>query len=315
MIKHRPTRRALRSLAIHAIPGPLRASRCLAISGLPRSGTSWLAKVLSLADGVAYYFEPDHELEASYWYKYLGPNDTDVRLERHLNRWMRGRCHSHYSRAEQGLRELCRAPFAHTVMLKWVRFPGAMHWIGTQFPNLQIVQIVRHPIPQFLSWQTRDWDPGFTLQLLLTQADLMDGPLRAFRANMERAQTYWEKAAAFWGALARLQLDAHRDHWVFVEHEWLCQAPEERLRWLFGKLELDWNQEVAEFISPKRKRSSGPGYGARRDSRAEIHKWKSKIGADQMRQVASTLEPFDLPFYRDLEPEAFGAPDTRNFNA
>ena len=64
------------------MPTPRFASRRIAVSGLPRSGTSWLAKALSLAPRVSYYFEPDYVLDSGYWYKYLSRDATDSVLDR-----------------------------------------------------------------------------------------------------------------------------------------------------------------------------------------------------------------------------------------
>jgi len=169
------------------------------VVGLPRSGTSWLAKALSLGPGISYYFEPDVLLPANPLYRYLPPEADEPVLERVLAEHLDGRAVDEYVIAEQGLRELLARPRARTVLVKWVRAGLMLEWIGARFPGLSLVQIVRHPVPLFLSWRQRDWDPDFNLQQLLSQRALMAGPLAPLADTLSHAEGFWEKAAAFWG--------------------------------------------------------------------------------------------------------------------
>ena len=63
---YRHIRPFARQILAKCMPGPVRAKRRIAVVGMPRSGTSWLAKALSLCDGVSYYFEPDQRLGFEY---------------------------------------------------------------------------------------------------------------------------------------------------------------------------------------------------------------------------------------------------------
>ena len=64
----------------------MRERRCVIVAGLPRSGTSWLAKGLSFARDFTYYREPDNvdmvaEAEDRFWTLYLtGHQDDAVHL-------------------------------------------------------------------------------------------------------------------------------------------------------------------------------------------------------------------------------------------
>jgi len=301
----RHIRPRLRQALARTLPGPVRARRRIAVVGLPRSGSSWLARALSLAPGVAYYFEPERELGPAYYYAYRGASDSDPALLGHVRRSLAGRVVQESAIAEHSLDRLAAVPFAGTVLLKWVRLSLCLEWLNRHFPDLMVVQIVRHPVPQFLSWQARGWNPGRrALSLLLEQEALMDGPLRPFAGVMRSAESYWERAGAFWGAVAHLQWRSHRPRWVLAEHEWYCLDPESRIRGLVECLGLEWGDRIAEFLRPDRARSSGPGYGRRRDPRDEIHKWQGRITALELRELESVLRIFDLPFYPGLDPEA-----------
>jgi len=280
--------------------------------GLPRSGTSWLAKAISLSPRVSYYFEPDKRLGNEYMYRYLPPGGVDPRLAAFINKSLYGRINDEYTIAEQGLPEILSHPFSKTVLVKLVRLPLALDWLAMQFPDLAVLQIVRHPAPQFLSWRDRKWNPGRALKLLLGQQELMDGPLSPYKDVMRAAGSFWEQAGAFWGAVAKLQLQSHREGWYLFEHEWYCGNAVDRIRWQLEQLGLSWTPEIERFISGGTGRPSGPGYGRHRDSRAEIHKWEDKLTATELQELEATVKYFELPFYPGLDPEHTWQSGNRN---
>ncbi|WP_426417961.1 hypothetical protein [Aestuariirhabdus sp. LZHN29] len=273
------------------------------MSGVPRSGTSWLAKTLSLCKGVDYYFEPDEALGPDYYDKYLAAGDRDDQLLNHLQRSLGGRVVNEYAIAEKGLREIIGRPFADVVLVKWVRMSLALEFFGVNFPDVPVVQLVRHPVPQFLSWRQRGWDPQYVLQGICKQEVLINGPLRMHAKQMKAQHDFWGSAATLWGVMTTMQLRAHRPQWILKEHEWYCTDPIPRMRWLIETLGLSWTERAEEFLSPNRSKASGPGYGGRRDPAHELSKWRSQITQQELHVIASALEPFELPFYPNLNPE------------
>ena len=302
-------RPVMRNTLASLMPAPRFARQHLAVSGLPRSGTSWLARALSLAPRVSYYFEPDHVLDESYWYKYLPRDGSDEGLERHMQAVLAGKVRHEYVIAEQGFREMATHAFSDTVLVKWVRLVLALDWIAVHAPGLQIIQTVRHPVPLTLSWRAHDWDPGYSLQRLLKQDSLMQGPLQPFADIMREAGSFWEQAGAFWASVAYLQWQFHRPGWVLKEHEWYCLHAEERIGWLAGEMGLDISEKMREFINCRSSGSTGPGYGAARDPKAEIHKWEDKISSSELAELEQVVSRFSLPFYPGMDPEAFRKDD------
>jgi hypothetical protein len=242
-------------------------------------------------------------LPPEYHFRYVAEDEKDEYLRDHIDRSFRGKITDEYTIAEQSLWDLLLRPLSCTVLVKWVRLCLSLDWIAKHFPGVTVVQIVRHPVPLFLSWKTRDWDPGHNLQLLLCQEGLMKGRLAPYVTIMTRAQSYWEKAAALWGAINFMQWKAHRPHWIFRLHEWYCYNPENRIRWLAENLGLIWTKESHDFLRPDRKILRGPGYGRKRDSRSEIDKWRGKIGSTEIKQIHSVLKEFNLPYFRGTDPD------------
>ena len=293
----------LRRQLFHWLPGPSRAHRFVAVAGLPRSGTSWLGKALSLADNVFYYFEPDQCLAAEHRYRYVSPEAEHAELVNNIDAALKGQLYSEYITTEMGLSDIVAQSSAETVLLKWVWLSFSLDFIAAHYPDIKVVQIIRHPIPQFMSWQQRDWDPGYALKQVLAQPLLMEGLLQPHAAMMHDARSYWEKAVAFWVATLILQQHAHANHrdkgWVLQPHEWFCEMPEQRIGDLISQLGLQWNAQVAKFLAPDRPGKSGAGYGQPRDPRQEINKWKSNVSATEQSEVNALLERYDVPFYRE----------------
>ena len=287
------------------MPAPRFARRHLAVSGLPRSGTSWLASALSFAPRVSYYFEPDRKLDHSYWYKYLPQHAADPVLEQHVQAALAGKVRHDDVIVEQGFQKMATHVFSGTVLVKWVKLVLAADWIAVKVPHLKIIQTVRHPVPLVLSWRARDWDPGYSLQRLLAQESLMQGPLRPFADTMQDAGSFWEQAGAFWASIAYLQWQSHRPGWVLKEHEWYCMHAEERISWLASEMGLAVSDRMLEFINGRSSGSSGPGHGAARDPKKEIHKWENKISSAELAELEQVVSRFSLPFYPGLDPEAF----------
>ncbi|MCB1878013.1 MAG: sulfotransferase [Chromatiales bacterium] len=300
--------RAARRMLAQTVPSPVFDTRKIMVVGLPRSGTSWLAKGLSLSPGVSYYFEPDHHWPTHTRYIYLPSDQHSPELHALVRKALEGRVRDEYAVAELDWGGLLKQPLAKTVLTKFVRLPLAVDWLDTQFPQARIAQIIRHPVPLILSWQARGWRPDRQVERLLAQKPLMSKELKPYRFAMTSAEGYWEKAAAFWAATTVRQLNARRPGNLLVQHEWLCQAPQERFGWLYDQLGLEKGEDLSRFLNGNLRKDAGPGYGRWRDPRSEIHKWKDQIDADALRQVKRVAERFELPVYRELDPEDLLAP-------
>ena len=132
-------RSVARNTLASIMPAPRFARHYLAVSGLPRSGTSWLGSALSFAPRVSYYFEPDRMLDQSYWYKYLPQHAADPALEQHMHLSLAGKILDEDVIVEQGLKEMATHVFSRTVLVKCVKLVLAADWIAVKFPHLKIV--------------------------------------------------------------------------------------------------------------------------------------------------------------------------------
>ncbi|MCB2049425.1 MAG: sulfotransferase [Novosphingobium sp.] len=296
--------------------------RQVIISGLPRSGTSWVGKAMSFAPGFTYYREPDNSDHVKgaagreWWYRYLKAGDDVPQYSDHMDRALVGKVATKFTMVQNPgpiMRLVPRRfkvigevfPFLYIrepdVVVKLERASLKLDWLAARYPQARIVSLVRHPGGQFLSFKQLGWEPE--VNWLLSDERLMEEYLSPFADVMRSAKTFWEKAGAFWGAHAYVALkqtqNGARHH--FVPFEWLCADGPARLRELSDRLGMTWTAEAQEFAAPG-SGVDGPTYSLRRDSIAQIDKWRKSVEPADIEACRAFAEPFGLPIYADFDP-------------
>jgi hypothetical protein len=306
-----------------------RSTRRLLVAGMPRSGTSWLAKALSLADGFTYYREPDnpeHVSGAKPYFRslYLSREMSDPGYESHIARALDGRIATPFTLAENLPLSLRRCttvlskiplldrlgvqlsrivtPRPKNVLAKLVFANLTLERLAWRFPFAKQVYIVRHPCGQFESWKRQGWEPR--PEKLLGCTALREDHLELFEPAIRSAETFWERAGAYWGAINYVihrQSDGnHAQH--RIQFEWLCEAPTERMRLLSETLRLNWNTAVERFLQRSNKNGSDLPYSLERDSRGQIAKWKQVLRRREIDECRKYVELFGIPLYPEFEP-------------
>lgn len=295
--------------------------RRIIVAGMPRTGTSWLAKALSHAPRFTYYREPDnweHVDGAEPYFPRLylpsGSDDGNYRLlmERALN----GKLATGFTMIQDPGPLLNRLPRRwrrrvnwppilylrkRHVLVKLVYSNLALDWLHEHFPEAQQVYVMRHPCGQFASWQRLGWTPD--PHELLESEPLVHDYLEPFAALIRSARTFWEKAGALWGAtnLVVAKQRERRPARVILQFEWLCEDPLSRFRSLYNRLDLAWTPAARHFLEQHDRRDDR-SYSMQRRSREEIDRWRSELSARDIEECRRFAEPFGLPFYPDFQP-------------
>lgn len=301
--------------------------RCVIVAGLPRSGTSWLAKCLSFAPGFTYYREPDNwervpGAERRFIFLYLDRDHDDAAYRRLLTRASAGQVATAYTMSEDPgplLRLLgkpgrrlgerfpvlfCRRPH---VLVKLVHASLNLEWISANLPDARQIYIFRHPCGQFESWKRLGWEPR--LEGLLENPRLVADHLRPFEDLLRSAQGFWERVGAYWAAtmhvVHRQSQGDHRRH--LVAYEWLCGAPIPRFQEVYRQLGLEWNSAVEQFIRRSNTGADTRHSSLQRVSAIQVDGWKARLSGDEIEACRRFVEPFGLPYYPDFEPNV-GSP-------
>ena len=295
----------------------------IVVAGLPRSGTSWVGKALSFADGCTYFREPDNfdhvpGALASFRWTYLPADRRDGAFEQQLQRALRGEERHPTVMSEDPGPILARLPprlryhlgsrfpalylTQGRVLVKLIFSNLALGWIASAVPNARLVPVLRHPCGTYASWRRLGWSPE--PQRLLLDERLMEDHLGPFERAIAEADGYWERAGAEWGAVAVVldrQAKAHPD-WLVVQHEWLCQSPVERFADLYRALGLAPSTSAARFLTASDRSGDEAQRSLRRDSANEADKWKRSLDPADIAACRRVVERFELPWYPEFEP-------------
>ncbi len=301
---------------------PERRQRVI-VAGLPRSGTSWLAKVLSFARDFTYYREPDNvdmveEAEDRFRTLYLTRDHDDPAYRRLMSRALDGRLTTRFTMREdpgplitalgnkRGIRIAQRFPVLffrkRHVLVKLVNSNLNLAWFTANFPDARQLFVVRHPCGQFESWRRLGWEPD--PRALLENRRLVEDHLAPFADLIARADGFWERAGALWAATVYV---VHRqtqagDPRTVVAYEWLCGDPLPRFQDLYRRLAMAWTAGAERFLRAADTESDPGTYSMRRPTARQVDKWKQRLGPEDIEACRRFTEPFGLPYYPDFEP-------------
>jgi Sulfotransferase family len=282
------------------------------LSGCPRTGTSWTGKVLSLAPSIRYVREPvlqgKPERDDECRFRYRTADDEAPEYEHAwravlrpsflmANPWLVSQSSSWWKR---------RVPFLPAQLLvKENHASLALEWMADHF-NMRIVISIRHPCGVVASaMRLANLKHSFIeLDWILNQPALMEQYFTpGDREWMSQQTDPIARAAVGYGVVYKVigdQLCRHPE-WTLVYHWALCADPMGQFRRVFDALHLDFPaRRVEELLSNSTEHDDGETYGLNRVSSREPEKWKSELTPTQIDTVASVIERFKLPFYRDF---------------
>ena len=309
-------------LAIPDLP-----DRPILITGMPRSGTTWVGRVLCAGNGAGYLNEPFNlatspgtmRVPVDHWFATVTvENEREIvraleqllRFEYPLGQELR-RCRTYVDLLDtfrtwrsfvrsRGLRPLVKEP--HAVF--------SAEWFARRLGS-DVVVTVRHPAAVVSSWKRLDWN--FDFAHLLGQPALVRGLLSPFRSDMERAlepsHDVVDRAALLWHVIYRT-VAGYRERFPsfhVVRQEDLSREPMEGYRALYEALALPLTREAENAIAaasgaanPKETSVEKP-HETRLDSRANLTSWKRRLSDDEVDRIRNVTEETAALFYGDNE--------------
>ena len=241
------------------------------VTGVIRSGTTFIGKILSLPLEVDYIHEPFNTgcgmPGMDRRYRYVRPSldttemqrlhdrttdllDYDVSLQtvyygddpwyRNLAKWLVG------SRGPFYLRLAKANPFHTAAVLKDPTASMMAKYLHERF-EVRPVVVIRHPVSLVASFRRLDWWP--TAEKLLEQPALVRDHLDAKTTSVPSADPdlpdHMADACHHWCLVNQVLLDwADTYDWRIVRHETLCASPLETFHRLYDDLDLPWSERV-----------------------------------------------------------------------
>jgi hypothetical protein len=297
------------------------------VTGIHRSGTTWVGKMLAASQEVAYVSEPLNvhhrpgvlRVPTRYWYTYLcADNQADflpalretVGLRYHLGREIGslrsvkdvGRMLRDFGWFTRGrlrqARALLKDPFA----------VFSAPWFAGQL-GCRVIIMVRHPLPFVSSLKRLGW--SFDFRNLLVQPLLMRDHLEPYRAEMERQisapQDVIDQGSLLWRMVYAV-VDGFRaayPDFVVVRHEDLSCQPLERFRDLYASLGLDFTPEVQQALAEASQSSNPEELSAQRvhavklDSRANLDNWRKRLTEAEVSRICGLTAEVAGKFYAE----------------
>jgi hypothetical protein len=278
--------------------------RSIIIAGTGRSGTTWLASLISSQIACRTMFEPFHSGRIAQFSKY------------HLFHYMRPQKQDDdfYEYAHNVLSGNIRHPwidwqnerlFPKYRLVKEIRANLFLKWLHNNFPKTPLVFILRHPCAVVLSRMEMKWATTSDIQPFLSQEELILDHIEDKLDLINRAATIEEKHAIIWcvsNYVPLRQFEQDELHVVFYES--LCTQPEVELPRLFAGIGLEFKPSLLDIVnrpSPTAWVTSAVVTGENKISR-----WKRELTPGQIDSVLRIVHEFGMDtLYTDaLLPEA-----------
>jgi hypothetical protein len=297
------------------------------VTGMARSGTTWVGRMLSASKRTGYLNEPFNlatspgtfRIPVGGWYPYITP-ENDERLLPHLEEALEFK----YPLARELVQCRNRTDLFHTLKT-WrsfvesrnrrplVKDPHAVfsaEWFARRLGS-DVVVIVRHPAAVVASWKRLDW--SFDFANLLRQPALLRDWLMPFAAEMNAAQApskdLVDRVSLLWRIIYHVvaQYRERFPEFHVVRHEDLSRNPLAEYRRLYDVLGLPFTTEVAEAVNassgtenPKETRVEDP-HETRIDSRANLENWRGRLDAEEIERIRLVTAETATLYYADPE--------------
>ncbi|WP_160309685.1 sulfotransferase family protein [Rubrobacter aplysinae] len=282
------------------------------VTGSHRSGSTWLANMLSLADNTLVAHEPfniepwAYSLDgmAEQWFTYAPALPQQAALkafEKVLDRRAR-------KVFLKGQPQHWLPPLRHGRLI--VKDPIAAlssNWLASNF-ELELVVLIRHPAAFAASLKRLGWTHPF--EHFLGQEMLMRDLLEPYRSKLTSApDDVVEQAGIIWlclyGVLSHYL--EKNPGWLLKKHEDLSRDPIPQLKDLYEKLGLEWTAAVESKVKSYTRSANpvsapeGTAHQLKRNSVANISEWQRSLSEKEVERVYELTHPVSDLYYPDEE--------------
>jgi len=277
------------------------------LTSLPRSGSTWVLKVLSSAPGIVSFFEPDHldmaGLGTNGMHPYIRGNDPDEGYFNLYNRIFKGRPYRPFTFSQGYFLHYLNAFQSflpnRTVLVKSVYSLPNIEWISNNF-SPTVVILLRNPFSVVHSIHRKF--PSARLKDLLPQEKLMQDYLEPYKKTLQSADSIYEILASKIGAYYKIIEESSKNHpeWIILTHEELCEETFDGYKRLFDKLGLCWQNNTYDLIKILNKpKQSDDIKHVNRDLREEINKWQTQLSPEEIKVIWRYYSAFNCSYYSD----------------
>ena len=260
------------------------------LCGSGRSGTTWLAEIINNDNNFRYMFEPFHpELVSLAKHfnarQYLRASSKSPEYLLSASRIFSGRVRNLWiDRYNKKLLPAKR-------LIKDIRVNLLLKWIKTNFPDIPIIFVLRHPFSVACSRMRLGWEDH--LDDLFKQKELSEDFLSNCKANMIGGMGNFERQILMWCIENYVPLTSLSSDEIFIIfYENLFANPSKEVQRLFEHLNLSISNNLFDKIknpSPMTKKFSP--FVTEKDP---LIYWKKKLNDEQCANAMKIMGEFGL---------------------
>jgi hypothetical protein len=273
-------------------------SNVLIICGSTRSGSTWLAEIVSSLPGLSQVFEP---LNIQYVKQAKEAGIVKNTFKKHDEKWeqglylfrriLSGKLINPWVASQIPINKVYST---QRLVVKFVRANMLLGWITENFTILPPALVIRHPCAYVCSQIQKGWNPS--LNVMLSNKYFDDHP--AIRDQCLCLSTPEELNALAWCMRYHAPLSLKKPHpFILICYEKLVNEPVQEVGKLFDAWGLDMTDEVINQLNK-------PSNTVTKSSQIVTGKdplsgWKSRLSQKQINNVMSVLAIFDMNFYNE----------------
>lgn len=275
----------------------------LIILGSTRSGSTWLAELVSSLDGHLQVFEPMNTDYVKSARKagivrnmYLEKHADWPEGERFFSRVLSGKVINPWTACQMSLTKIFKAK---RLVVKFVRANMLTEWLANNIEMKTPAMVIRHPCAIIASQLQKGWAPSKTV--------LLSNPYFDQRAELKsRCMSFdkpEERAALAWCVRYHAPLTLDKPvPFILVCYERLVRDGETEIRKLFNAWDLPVTEQVlAQLVKPSDTVTSSSQVVSGKDP---LEGWRKTLNQQQIENIMNVLAAFDMDFYSsELEPD------------
>lgn len=266
------------------------------ITGVGRSGTTWLGNIVNYSNSFRDIFEPFRHDHTKVWRisrynkPYIAPTCKDEELYKAAQYILSGRV------SNKWCNQFNKKAISAKRMVKEIRANFFLKWLRINFPDISLIFIIRHPCAVAVSRKRLGW--ATHLDATLSQKQLVDEYLSPFVDEIQKCTDGFDRQIYLWcveNYVAMKELEEKDYLLVFYEH--LCMHSQNELSRIFNYIDQPITDEVFNVLEKPSVFSKD--YSAIKSGGDLVSSWKKHVTSAQIENALQIVSLFGLDRFYD----------------
>ena len=286
-------RRTIQEVASRFYNNPEADSRkSILVAGTARSGTTWLGDLIASQIPSRILFEPfNPDLVPEYrnfcYFQYIRPGMENPEFRAFARKVFTGEIRNRWIDHQN------ERIFSEYRIIKEIRANLALSWLHSNFPEVPIIFLIRHPCAVVASRMELNWATDDDIEPFLSQPDLVEDHLANYMDIIKNAKTPEEKHAVIWCVSHLVPLKQFQPGEIkAVYYENLCAQPETELISIFEIIGHPYRHVNKASVS--RPSQTARSSSAIVDGTDKISAWQKKLNDKQIKNILRIVSAFGL---------------------